>query len=149
MSSRQRIVLLLIAAVVLAGGVALAVATGGDDEESGAARTTPAGVQPVTGEDGRRTTPRKPPERVEAIPIEDGGPVGEPRTLEYEKGDTITLRLRADRAEEVHIHGFDRTVDVPSRGAAVTRFKASIEGIFEIEAHRTGEVLAKLEIRPK
>ncbi|HEX2087485.1 MAG TPA: hypothetical protein VHF89_17510 [Solirubrobacteraceae bacterium] len=147
MSNRQRIVLLLIAAVVLAGGVALAIATGGDDEEPRRAETS--GIRTVTGEDGTRTTREPPQERVEAIAIEGGRPAGEARTLRYERGDTIALRFRADRAEEVHIHGFDETVQVPNRGAAVTRFKANIEGIFDIEAHRTGEVLAKLEIRPK
>ncbi|HEX2087371.1 MAG TPA: hypothetical protein VHF89_16935 [Solirubrobacteraceae bacterium] len=148
MSNRQRIVLLLIAAVVLAGGVLLALASGGDDEPDDRAATTPTGVQT----DATGTTPdrrRKPPERVEAIPIEDGGPVGDPQTLEYERGDLVVLRFRADRAEEVHIHGFDLTVDVPARGAIVSRFRANIEGIFEIEAHRTGEQLARLEIRPK
>jgi hypothetical protein len=100
-------------------------------------------------EDGETTKRQAPKERVEGIAIKDGGPVGDPPTLEYEKGDMIVLRLSADAEEEVHIHGFDKTVDVPLRGATVTRFRANIEGIFEIEAHGSGKLLAKLEIRPK
>ena len=76
------------------------------------------------------------------------GPVGEPRTIRYGSGDTVRLRFRSDVAEEVHIHGYDRYVQVPAGGSAGARFKADAEGIFEIESHGSGELLAKLEVRP-
>ena len=77
-------------------------------------------------------------------------PVGDPQTFEYEKGDTIRLRFISDVAEEIHVHGFDEYVQVPGGGTPKTaRFKADLEGIFEVEAHSSGEILAELEIRPK
>lgn len=63
-------------------------------------------------------------------------------------GDTVRLRLRSDVAEEDHIHGYDEYVDVPAGGTATARFEADAEGIFEIESHGSGELLAKLEVRP-
>ncbi len=71
------------------------------------------------------------------------------RTLTFERGDTIRLRFVSDVAEEVHIHGFDRFVDVPAGGTRTVRFAAALEGIYEVESHGSGELLAKLEIRPK
>ena len=151
MTGRQRIVLLLIAAVVLAGGIALA-ASGGDDDEPAETTAQTTTVTPP-GEDGPTTTtettaPPPPRVRIETIRIRDGGPVGGEQTFEYERGDTIRLRFVSDVPGEVHIHGFDRYVDVSPR-LQVTRFKATLEGIFEVEEHGSGEILAKLEIRPK
>jgi hypothetical protein len=150
MDRRQRIVLLIIAAVVLAGGIALASSSGGEDGEEGAGTSTPAqtrsdGVQTTT--DGEQPAPAPEP-RVDTIRIRDGKPAGGEKELRYERGDTIALRFVSDAAGEVHIHGFDRYVDV-GRSPRVTRFKASLEGIFEVEDHGSGEILAKLEIRPK
>jgi FtsP/CotA-like multicopper oxidase with cupredoxin domain len=154
---RQRIVLLAIAAVVLAGGIALAASSGGDEtEQAGSTTAAPAApdeASPV--DDGAETAPAQtqqepPPPRVETIRMRGRAPVGEPRTLRYERGDTIRLRFTSDVAEEVHIHGFDEYVDVPAGGTPKTaRFKADLEGIFEVESHGSGELLAKLEIRPK
>ena len=49
----------------------------------------------------------------------------------------------------VHIHGFDDEFTVEPGKAKTVRFKADLEGIFEIEEHDTNELLAKLEVRPK
>ena len=150
MTPRQRIVLLLIAAVILAGGIALAASTGGDDEPGSTAQTTtPAQTEP----DGGGTTtqveePKPPPPRVDTIRIRGGKPAGGEKTLEYESGDTIRLRFVSDAPGEVHIHGFDRYVQVGT-SPRTTRFKANLEGIFEVEEHGSGEILAMLEIRPK
>ena len=155
MTPRQRIVLLAIAAVVLVGGIALAASSGGEDEGSQAQTTTPAAAQ-TQPEEATGTPPETqtqeapPPPRVESVRMKGRAPVGEPKTFEYEKGDTIRLRFTSDVAEEVHVHGFDEYVDVPAGGTPkVARFKANLEGIFEVEAHSSGEMLARLEIRPK
>ena len=154
MSSRQRIVLLVIAAVILAGGIVLAAGSGDDEPDEPAettATTTPRESEPGGGgSENGETQEREPPKpRVETIRMRGRAPVGEPKTLKYERGDTIRLRFVSDVKEEVHIHGFDTYVQVPSKGAAVTNFKANLEGIFEVESHGSGELLAKLEIRPK
>lgn len=151
MTPRQRIVLLLIAAVILAGGIALAASSGGEEEPERAgttppaSETQPAGVETTTA--GERPQPPPRP-RVDTIRIRGGGPAGGERTLKYERGDTIALRFVSDAPGEVHIHGFDRYVQV-GRSPRVTRFKANLEGIFEVEEHGSGEILATLEIRPK
>jgi hypothetical protein len=150
---RQRIVLLAIAAVILVGGIALA-ASGGDDESGSsgstqaAPATTPAPAEEGTGTEADQPKP-KPKPRVEEIEIRDGKPVGGEQRLEYERGDTIRLRFASDAPGEVHIHGFDKTVGVGPGGDKLVNFKATLEGIFEVEEHGSGEILAKLEIRPK
>src|SRR5688572_5311812 len=154
MSARQRIAILVAAVVVLVGGFVLAqgAADDADDatvtsEGSGGA-TAPAETQPAAETQAPTQTQTQPPVRVETIRMEGRAPVGEPRTLKYENGDTVRLRFVSDVAEEVHIHGYDRYVQVPAGGSARTRFRANAEGVFEIESHGSGEILASLEVRP-
>jgi FtsP/CotA-like multicopper oxidase with cupredoxin domain len=154
-TGRQRIVLLAIAAAILVGGLVLAL-SGGDDPGTDSAATTPATTPAETqpsspGETApeEQAPPPKPKPRVEEIRMRGRAPVGEPRTLRYERGDTIRLRFASDVAEEVHIHGFDEYVDVPAGGTKTVRFGAALEGVFEVESHGSGELLAKLEIRPR
>jgi hypothetical protein len=158
-SSGQRIAILLVAVVVLIGGFVLAGSAGDDDDSDRETQTaaqpaqTDSGATTGTGEEATEapatTEAAPPPPRVENIQMRGRAPVGEPKTLEYESGDTIRLRFNSDVAEEVHIHGYDKYVQVPADGTARTRFKANLEGIFEVESHGSGELLAKLEVQPK
>ena len=158
MSPAQRITVLVVAVVILAGGFILARGSDDDDKDDAAQPTQPAQTQaetaPQEAENPASTTPVEttesapPPPRVETVRIEDGGPVGEAKTLEFDSGDTIRLRFESNAAAEVHIHGYDKYVNVPAGGSARTRFKASAEGIFEIEEHHTAKVLAKLQVSP-
>ena len=150
MNPGQRIAILAVAVVVLVGGFVLTRGSGDDEprpteptETVAASTTDSASTAP------RETTPAAPPSpREETIRMRGRAPVGEPRTLEFSSGETIRLRFSSDVAEEVHIHGFDEYVDVPAGGTATARFEGELEGIFEVEAHGSGELLAKLKITP-
>ena len=127
MNPGSRITILVVAVVVLVGG--FFIARDSDSEGTGGAEA--------------------PPPRVESIRIRDGQPAsGESRTLTFESGDTVRLRFSSNAASEIHIHGYDKYVNVPAGGSARTRFEADAEGIFEVEDHGTGALLAKLEVRP-
>jgi hypothetical protein len=163
-SAGQRIALLAAAVVVLAA--AFVIARGSDDEGGPeSARTEgeqtvsePGADDTVTSEgsggatapsDGEaQTQPAEPAPRVDIVRIRGLGPVGEPKTISYDSGDTVRLRFTSDQAAEVHLHGYDRTVNVPAGGSSRLTFKANAEGIFEIEEHHSGEILAKLQVEP-
>jgi hypothetical protein len=154
-TSRQRIVLLAIAAVVLVAGIAIASSSGGEDggSDDGTTVATPQTTGDTGSTGGTETAeepapPPKPKPRVETIEIRGGGPAGDARTVRFKSGDTIRLRFESDAAGEVHIHGYDHEFPVTAGAPKTIRFKADLEGIFEIEEHGTGELLAKLEVRP-
>jgi hypothetical protein len=154
MNSGQRIAIVLAAVVVLVGGFFLARGSSDEPATSGDATETSEGTggaqAPATTTQAQtQTQEQPPPPRVESIRIRDGRPAsGSARTLKYDSGETVRLRFSSNAAAEIHIHGYDKYVDVPAGGSARTRFKADAEGIFEIEDHGTGELLANLEVRP-
>lgn len=60
-------------------------------------------------------------------------------------GETVTLRITSDIADEVHIHGYDLYVDLEAGVTAEVSFTADIPGVVEIETHNSHLVIANLE----
>ena len=82
------------------------------------------------------------------IVIRDGEPVGGVRELEYDAGDQVRFRVESDVADEVHVHGYDLSEDVPAGGEVSFDFTAEIEGIFEVELEERVEQIAELRVNP-
>ena len=68
--------------------------------------------------------------------------------LEFEQGDTVRFRVRADVADHVHVHGYDLMKDVEPGETITFSFPADITGIFEIELEDAGEQIAQLRVDP-
>jgi len=144
MTRAQRVAFLGIAVVIAV--VAVILLAGGDDETaktSNSAQTaTPTAT--ATASEGETATPTptatpKPPPLLQA---------GKVRTLTFDEGDTIRFRVRSDTAEEIHVHGYDITKEIPANKTATVSFKASITGIFEVEFHGSGTQIAELKVEP-
>lgn len=76
-----------------------------------------------------------------------GGQVtGHTGRLEVSIGQSVTLRVTSDTADEVHLHGYDLKATVaPGQPAEIT-FDATIPGVFEIELENSGIALASLQV---
>ena len=112
--------------------------------------TTPAaGEQPGAARPSARPRPRpRPQPRFVEIVARGLEPVGGVKQVELRKGDTIRLAIRSDQPEEVHLHGYDDSVDVvPGRTARLV-VPAEIEGIFEVEFEHSGVPIAEITINP-
>jgi FtsP/CotA-like multicopper oxidase with cupredoxin domain len=68
--------------------------------------------------------------------------------IHVKKGDTVRFRVRSDSAEEVHIHGYDIKHDLPAGKVVPVSFKATIDGIFEIELEHSSTQIARLRVDP-
>ncbi|MBA2309544.1 MAG: hypothetical protein H0W01_09695 [Pseudonocardiales bacterium] len=62
-------------------------------------------------------------------------------------GGTVDLAVSSDVADEVHLHGYDKKVDVPAGGSATVSFVANVSGVFEVELHGVDKLLTRLEVR--
>jgi hypothetical protein len=60
----------------------------------------------------------------------------------------VRFRVRAPKDEEVHIHGYDIKKDVKGGETENISFKATIDGIFEIEFEDSATQIAELRVDP-
>ncbi|MFC0626619.1 cupredoxin domain-containing protein [Kribbella deserti] len=61
-------------------------------------------------------------------------------------GQTVRVTGTSDVEEELHIHGYEKALELkPGKPQAVT-FKAETKGTFEIETHETAKLVAKLVV---
>ena len=151
MSRGQRMAFLSVAAVIAVVAVIVLRPSSEDTDEAGQSRTTertpPRGQSDRGGgRDERRAIP--PEARYKTIRFEDGRPVGGVQDVTVDSGETLRLAVQSDRAEEIHIHGYDRYVSVDPGNVERVRFPARLEGVFEVEAHSDGTLLANLRVEP-
>lgn len=65
------------------------------------------------------------------------------------QGDRVTMTITADKAEEIHLHGYDIQFVVPSAGGPVTHtFTADKTGDFDMEIESTSTPLGKFQVSP-
>jgi len=80
-----------------------------------------------------------------------GNPVGGVKTLTYNKGDQVQLRVVLAAPEEaVHVHGYE--IEKPAQHSPVDfSFPARLDGVFEVEVHRSNKTegpIAELHVNP-
>jgi plastocyanin len=164
MSRNQRIGLLLAALAVAVVAVVVAVASGGGDDDGGqAAQTTATRAESETGGDGTQTETggqtEEPHETVPAQPeptqiqLRGGQVVGGPADITVTKGDQVVIVVSSDAHDDIHLHGYDIEKPVEPGKPARFKFKAGIEGIFEIESHVAEDagrdpLVGKLTVEP-
>lgn len=70
---------------------------------------------------------------VEILVTVAGGQLTSERRAEVKLGDNVKIVIQSDTADELHLHGYDLTVDVAAGQDAELAFVAEIPGIFEVE----------------
>jgi uncharacterized cupredoxin-like copper-binding protein len=65
-----------------------------------------------------------------------------------DQGKQVAIVVGSDVADEVHLHGYDKMVDVAPGKPARLVFVASIPGRFEVELEDRGLQIADIEVRP-
>jgi FtsP/CotA-like multicopper oxidase with cupredoxin domain len=64
-------------------------------------------------------------------------------------GDTITMNVTADKAEEIHLHGYDYHFAVKPGQKMSKTFTADKTGSFEIEIEESSTHLGELDVLPR
>ncbi|HXM54367.1 MAG TPA: hypothetical protein VOB72_03185 [Candidatus Dormibacteraeota bacterium] len=72
-----------------------------------------------------------------------------PDSLQAYQGDTLSISIETDQAEEVHLHGYDKHfVAGPGQPATLT-FRADLTGSFVLEIEATSTPLGTLQVQPR
>ncbi|SED70947.1 hypothetical protein [Streptomyces sp. TLI_105] len=70
-----------------------------------------------------------------------------PSRIELKKGELLTLRVTGDRADTLHVHGYDRELPLSPGTTATLTLTVDRTGLFEVETHDSGLVLTQLVVR--
>lgn len=81
--------------------------------------------------------------------VEGGKLVSGDPVVKVAQGDEVALRITSDKADEVHLHGYDRHAHVDAGGIATLRLKADRSGRFPFELHKSRLELGTLEVYPR
>jgi plastocyanin len=151
MSRNQRIGL-IVAAVVVAV-LAFVIASPGEDDEAGQASQTTATTSTETTETQTEAPAPSKPEAT-SIDVRGGEVAGGPAEIHAKNGDTVVIVVSADAPDDIHLHGYDIEEKVAPGKPATFRFKANLEGEFEIESHVAEDagrdpLLGTLIVEPK
>jgi len=74
---------------------------------------------------------------------EDSGP---DRVEQVPLGSDVLLRVLSDTDDEVHVHGYDLEQPVKAGEEVAFEFTANQAGRFEVESHKTEDVLLVLQV---
>jgi len=145
MSTGQRFTFLAIALAIAVVAIVVLADSSEDDAEPGQAAATATPTATATPEEPASETATPTPTPRPQPPLLTAGKVAE---LEFTEGETIRFRVRSDEPEEIHVHCYDITRDVPAGRTINVSFKADITGICEVEFHGSGEPIAELRVEP-
>jgi hypothetical protein len=82
------------------------------------------------------------------VAVAKGRPVGGIKRVSVKKGTVVRVVVTVDKANEVHLHGYDFERVVRPGKPAVMQFTARIPGRFELELHKPESLLLQLTVRP-
>ena len=137
------------APVALAMALVLGLAGCGGDEETTETPPTEAGT--TTAGPSNATAPTTATTALVAHLIHvtvRGGSVEGGGRQRVSLGERVLLRVTSDTAEEVHVHGYERRVEVGAGATAEIAFVADLPGVFEVELEKSHKRLLSLEVQP-
>ena len=124
MSRSQRLTFLGVAAVLAIVAVVVIVLAGGGSDDNSTSNAASDGQVPLLTQ-------------------------GKVTKLQYTQGDQVKFRVRTNAADEVHVHGYNIERETQANKPLTVSFKATINGIFEIELHHADVQIGQLTVQPK
>jgi hypothetical protein len=144
----------------------LVLAGCGDDSKSGSSPSSPPASAPTTAPTSTPTdTPSTPGGTPNTkSPSNTADPSGETAdvtinvvvangkvnpsgsSVKVKAGQSVLITATSDAEDELHIHGYDKELELAPGKTASVKFTADMKGTFEIETHKSGKLVAKLVV---
>ena len=142
-------------------GMLVLAGCGGDDSGSGSSTPSAPASTPTSSLPTNTPTPGSPNT---SSPSNTADPSGEQAdvtidvtvangkvnpsgaTIKAKAGQTVLVKAISDADEELHIHGYDKELELTPGKPASVKFTANMKGTFEIETHKSGKLVAKLVV---
>jgi hypothetical protein len=136
----RRLILFPLLVAVLVGGCGTEPAPGAG-AVTGSTSATPAATPTMP-----TAAPSAPAGETVRLGYAGGQVTGGTQRVPVPLGERVTLVVTGDVVDEVHVHGYDSYLDVTPGTEAMITFPADIPGVFEVEMHDSGLLLAQLEV---
>ncbi|MGW5361623.1 cupredoxin domain-containing protein [Actinopolymorpha pittospori] len=144
---------LLLTAGLLAG-CASGDGTGPDTDRADATATgttgpaSPGPADTPTGSPDAEESTASPAATVLSVTIADGKVSPNAERAVVSRGSTVRIQVTSDAADAIHVHGYDKEVEVSAGTPASLEFVADTTGRFEIETHETDKLVYELVVQP-
>ncbi|MFD9375716.1 hypothetical protein ACFWBH_09310 [Streptomyces sp. NPDC059999] len=133
---------------------ATAELTGGPPGQGSHSHAAPSPTAPPQTPQTPQTPPPTPrgseapdADRTVTVAVRDGKVVPAPGRVEVKRGERVALRVTSDRADTLHVHGYDKELALPAGREATLILTADRTGLFEVETHESDLVLTQLLVR--
>jgi hypothetical protein len=136
--------------------VAVLPACGSDDDGRIASTPTPATTSLATGTPTASATPSATPSPTPTPPaaadvvinvtVTAGKVTTDKSRVKIKRGQSVALTITSDRADELHVHGYDITEKLTAGKPTTVTFEANLNGVWEVELHDAHKVLVRLEV---
>ncbi|MFF5231301.1 hypothetical protein [Dactylosporangium sp. NPDC000521] len=146
-------------ATVLAAALVLALAGCSADPEAPApapsttTATAAAGTDAPSPTTGTSSAPPSPVATVATVDKEIVVTVAKKKVtpptgrVEVAKGNLVRITVTSDVADELHVHGYDKSLALPAGAPASLELRVDRTGLFEVETHASHLVLFQLVVR--
>lgn len=91
---------------------------------------------------------QKSEERVFEIVIKSRKLISGSNVLQVKEGDSVNMKITIDENEELHLHGYDKSIDLVKDVQSSLSFTASLTGSFHFELEKSGIEVGTLEVLP-
>jgi hypothetical protein len=133
----------LVAVAVLALGLFGLVGCGGSEAPKAAAPT-----KSVAGPNSTRTKPGATNDQPTVrVAVKDGKVVSGGGKHNIKLGSEVVLEIVSDKADQVHVHGYDKEAELTAGKPTRIEFTADIPGVFEVELHHAELQLCELQVQ--
>jgi copper(I)-binding protein len=139
---------LVLACVCVLAAAALAGCGSSDNSSASTETTTTTEDTTTTTTTTATTTTEAEKPKIVSITVVNAAPQGGIVRQTVSKGDKVVLVVKSDVADEIHLHGYDKSTDVTAGGTARLPFAATIPGRFEVELESRGVQIADLTVNP-
>ncbi|MFI6519072.1 hypothetical protein ACIBF1_26190 [Spirillospora sp. NPDC050679] len=135
---------------VTVGTLAAAAGCGEPADDPGTSAGTSGGATAAATPGGPAATPASPSGKQDVTNITVTVSEGKVRTgsgrVKVKRGATVRVTITSDAADEFHLHGYDRTVDLRPGRPGTLELTADKPGVFEAELHHSGARVFELQV---
>ncbi|WP_020390301.1 cupredoxin domain-containing protein [Kribbella catacumbae] len=67
-------------------------------------------------------------------------------SIKVKAGQTVLITAVSDAEDQLHVHGYDKELELKPGKPVSVKFTANMKGTFEVETHESGKLVAKLVV---